>query len=342
MRKGKIMTLNLDKAVEKAATVAIAGHVRPDGDCVGSALAVYQYIRRFHPQVEAAVFLEPIPLIFTFLQYADEICSPLDFQKKTFDLCIVVDCGDPERLGDAAIFFEKAKHSVCIDHHVSNRAFAEENHIVPDASSTCELIYDLLPKDRITKEIAESLYTGIVTDTGVFQYSCTSEHTMDAAGDLMSRGIDFSTIVDRVFFQKTFVQQKIMGQALLNAKMYEDIRCIATVLTQEEMDMYKALPKHLEGIASQLRATKGVEVCLFLYPLGEELYKVSARSAKVVDVSAIAMKYRGGGHVRAAGFSLQGDDPWKMVQMLTEDIRLQMREKGALAGGEGKRKETGI
>lgn len=336
------MALNLDKAIEHAGSVAIAGHVRPDGDCVGSTLAVYQYIRRFYPQVDVSVFLEPIPLTFTFLQYADEIRCPLDFHGKTFDLCIALDCGDPGRLGDAACFFETAEHTVCIDHHVSNRAFAEQNHIVPDASSTCELIYDLLPKERITKEIAESLYTGIVTDTGVFQYSCTARSTMEAAGDLMSRGIDFPVIVDRVFFQKTFIQQKIMGQALLNAKMYDDIRCIATVLTQEEMDVYKALPKHLEGIASQLRATKDVEVCLFLYPLKEHLYKVSARSAKVVDVSAIAVKYRGGGHVRAAGFSLTGDDPWKMVHMLTEDIRSQLSGKEIIADAKNKEKETGI
>ena len=327
--KERTMVLNLDSILSRAGSVAIAGHVHPDGDCVGSCLAVYQYIRKYHPDLEAVVYLEPIPRIFTFLQYADEIRQPGDEAGRVFDLCIALDCGDSGRLGAAEEFFKTAEHTVCIDHHVSNQAFARENMIVPDASSTCELVYRLLPKERITKEIAESLYTGMVTDTGVFQYSCTSRATMEAAGDLMSRGIDFTVIVDRVFFQKTFVQQKIMGRALLNARMYEDIRLIATVLTQEEMDECGALPKHVEGISSQLRSTKDVEVCLFLYPLEENLYKVSARSAKVVDVSAIAVKYQGGGHVRAAGFSLKGDDPWQMVAMISEDIRAQMARDDA-------------
>lgn len=321
------MSLNLDHIFGKMKSVAICGHVRPDGDCVGSCLAVCQYIRKYYPDIHVKVFLEPIPLIFTFLQYADEICQVNEEEKEIFDLCVVLDCGDPGRLGKSAAIFEGAAYTVCVDHHVSNRVFADENYVVPDASSTCELIYDLLPKERISRQIAESLYTGIVTDTGVFQYSCTSKSTMEAAGDLMSRGIDFPVIVDRVFFQKTFVQQKIMGRALLNAKMYDDIRLIATVLTKEDMEEFHALPKHLEGIASQLRATKDVEVCLFLYPLEEHLYKVSARSAKQVDVSRIAMKYRGGGHIRAAGFSMEGDDPWEMVSVIADDIRSQLAEE---------------
>lgn len=141
----------------------------------------------------------------------------------------------------------------------------------------------------------------------------------------MSRGIDYPVIVDRVFFQKTFLQQKMMGRALSNARLYEDVSCIATVLTPEDMAEFGALPKHLEGIASQLRATKGVEVSIFLYPLETGEYKVSARSAKVVDVSVIAVKYGGGGHVRAAGFTMSGDDPWAMVELLTEDIRKQLK-----------------
>lgn len=186
---------------------------------------------------------------------------------------------------------------------------------MPEASSTCELVYDLLPKERITKEIAESLYTGIVTDTGVFQYSCTSESTMRAAGDLMSRGIDFTGIVDRVFFQKTFVQQRIMGRALLNARLYVrgDLRIVASVLTPEDMAECGALPKHLEGIVSRLQNTKDVEASLFLYPMEDGVYKVSFALQKMVDAAAIAVKYQGGGHVRAAGCSLSGEDPWKMA-----------------------------
>ena len=166
------------------------------------------------------------------------------------------------------------------------------------------------------------MYTGSVTDTGVCQYACTSESTMRAAGDLMSRGIDFTGIVDRVFFQKTFVQQRIMGRALLNARLYirGDLRIVASVLTPEDMAECGALPKHLEGIVSQLQNTKDVEASLFLYPMEDGVYKVSIRSSKKVDAAAIAVKYQGGGHVRAAGCSLSGEDPWKMAGMLIRDV----------------------
>lgn len=316
------MKLNLDEKISAAQTVAIAGHVKPDGDCVSSCLAVCQYIRRYFPQKQVQVFLEPIPRIFYFLQYAEDICEAAGEEDGRYDLFIALDCGDLQRLGKAASLFENAASTLCIDHHVSNRSFAGENYVVPEASSTCELVYDLLPKERITKEIAESLYTGIVTDTGVFQYSCTSESTMRAAGDLMSRGIDFTGIVDRVFFQKTFVQQRIMGRALLNARLYVrgDLRIVASVLTPEDMAECGALPKHLEGIVSQLQNTKDVEASLFLYPMEDGVYKVSIRSSKKVDAAAIAVKYQGGGHVRAAGCSLSGEDPWKMAEMLIRDV----------------------
>ena len=238
------------------------------------------------------VFLEAIPRIFYFLEYARDICEASDKDNVRYDLFIALDFGDLQRLGGSAPLFKNAATTLCIDHHVSNRSFAEVNYVVPEASSTCELVYDLLPKERITKEIAESLYTGLVTDTGVFQYSCTSESTMRAAGDLMSRGIDFTDIVDRVFFQKTFVQY-VCG----------NLRIIVSVLTPEDMAECGALPKHLEGIVSQLQNTKDVETSLFLYPMENGIYKVSIRSSRIVDAAAIAIKYQGGGHVRAAGCS---------------------------------------
>ena len=165
------MKLNLDEKISAAQTVAIAGHVKPDGDCVGSCLAVCQYIRRYFPQKQVQVFLEPIPRIFYFLQYAEDICEAAGEEDGRYDLFIALDCGDLQRLGKAASLFENAASTLCIDHHVSNRSFAGENYVVPEASSTCELVYDLLPKERITKEIAESLYTGIVTDTGAVSYT---------------------------------------------------------------------------------------------------------------------------------------------------------------------------
>ena len=181
----------LDEILAGKKSVGLAGHVRPDGDCVGSTLGVYNYIRKYYPDVDVRLYLEPIPNIFKFLNFSSEIRSDYE-ESVVFDLFIAMDCGDEKRLGNAARYFQEAKHTACIDHHVSNQSFAEENYIFPDASSTCELICELLDMEKITKEIAECLYTGMVTDTGVFQYSCTSSSTMNMAGMLMDKGIDFT------------------------------------------------------------------------------------------------------------------------------------------------------
>ena len=161
--------------------------------------------------------------------------------------------------------------------------------------------------------------------TGVFQYSCTSEKTMEAAGVLMGMGIDFPKIVDQTFFTKTYEQNRIMGLALVKSKLHLDGKCISSIITAEEMREYNVLPTHLDGIVSQLRVTKDVEAAVFLYQTDEENYKVSTRSASYVDVAKIAAKYGGGGHVRAAGFSVAGD-PEKRLNEIIEDIREQITD----------------
>ena len=190
---------NFDVYLADAKTVAIAGHVRPDGDCAGSCLATYNYIKNYFPHVKVDLYLEPIPNIFKFMKRSEEILSEWPDDRK-YDLFIAQDCGDAKRLGNAAKYFESAEHTICVDHHVSNQNFAEHNYIFPDASSTCELIFELLPDERIDREIAECIYTGMVHDTGVFQYSCTSRKTMEIAGKLIEKGINFPKIVDWMIY----------------------------------------------------------------------------------------------------------------------------------------------
>ncbi len=314
--------INLDELLSGAGTVAIAGHIKPDGDCVGSCLATYNYIRSYYPQIKADLYLEPIPNVFKFLAGAGDIISDYA-EEKAYDLFISQDCGDKGRLGEAVRYFSSAKKTVCIDHHISNQSFAMENHIFPEASSTSELIFDLLPRERLTKEIAECLYTGIIHDTGVFRYSCTSPKTLAAAGVLISLGIDFPKIVNETFFAKTYIQIQIMGLALLKSRLHLDGKCISSFLTLEEMQRYEALPKHLEGIVSQLCVTKDVEAAVFLYETEPGKYKASTRSVNYVDVSEIAVKFGGGGHKRAAGFSMEGD-PERLVEQIASEIALQM------------------
>lgn len=295
----------LDSWIHDAQKIGIAGHVRPDGDCVGASLAVYNYIRNQYPEKNAELFLEKEPNIFSFLSRVKEINH--DFpERDEFDLFIALDCGDIGRLGGAAKYVKAARHSICVDHHESTEEFAMDNYIFPEASSTCELVFELIDPSKITKEIAECLYTGIVHDTGVFQYSCTSSKTMRIAGELMDLGIDYPWIVDHTFYEKTFEQNRVLGHALDKSYLALNGQCIVSWLTAEEMQEYHVLPKHMEGIVSQLRFTKDVRVAVFAYQNEDGSYKFSLRASDDTNLAQLAREFGGGGHAKAAGLTMYG------------------------------------
>ena len=314
---------NLASNLTQVSSVAILGHIRPDGDCVGSCLATWNYIRTWFPRIRADVYLEPIPNIFRFLQGAEQIKNCCD-SEETYDLCIVQDCSDRERLGAAVKYYETAGQTICIDHHISNHGFAKINHVFPKASSTSELIFGLLEEDKITKEIAECIYVGMVHDTGVFQYSSTTPETMNIAGKLMAKGIDFTKIVDETFYTKTYNQNRIMGKALLESRLYLDGALIVGLITQEDMRAFEVLPKHLDGIVNQLRVTRDVEVAAFLYEIAGG-WKLSLRSNGRVNVSEIAVSFGGGGHVMAAGADMK-EPPEEIIRLLCAGVKAQLDE----------------
>ena len=319
------MKIKLSEILQDTKTVAISGHIRPDGDCVGSCIGLYLYIQQEFPDVQPTVYLEEIRDSFKFLEGSDRIIHSCE-EEKVYDLFIALDAGDKQRLGASAKYFDTAKRTVCIDHHISNPGYAQTNYIEAKASSTCELIYDILDEDKIGKNIAEALYMGIAHDTGIFRYSCTSPETMEAAAQLMRKGVDTAKITDRTYYEKTYVQNQILGRALLESIMVLDQRCIVSVVRLKEMEFFQAKPSDLEGIVSQMRQTKGVEVAMFLHETAPQTFKVSLRSKERVDVSRIAKYFGGGGHVRAAGVTMKGS-VHDVINNLTALIEKQLDEK---------------
>lgn len=305
-------------------TVGIAGHIRPDGDCVGSCMAVRLYLEENFPWLERVdVYLQEIPESYHFLQETDRIihdCTE-DF---AYDLFIALDCADTLRLGEAVKYLNTAKHTICYDHHISNVGFAEENYIFPDSSSTAEVIYHMMEDEKISPKVAEALYMGIVHDTGVFQYSNTKPETLEVTANLLRKGINSSHIIDATFMEKTYVQNQILGRALLESILVLNGTCIISAVKLKDMKFYGVKPADLDGIVSQLRLTKGVETALFLYETGNHEYKVSMRSKEIVNVSEIARYFGGGGHVRAAGCTMQGSF-YDVVNNLTKHIEKQMK-----------------
>ena len=315
----------LMQAVSQAETIAIGGHVRPDGDCIGSCMALYLYIREYFPDIEADVYLEQPKPVFDYIDRMDEVKTEAE-EEKEYDLFITCDVSALDRLAVAGKYFDTAKKTACIDHHVSNKGFADVNHVRGDVGSACEVLYGLLDADKIDRSIAVPIYTGMAHDTGVFQYSSTTPETMRIAGELMKTGFDFSRIIDESFYQKTYLQNQVMGRVLAESILLQDGKCVVGYLKRREMDFYGVEGKDLEGIVSQLRLTAGVEVAIFIYEMETQLFKVSLRSNGKVDVSRIAVFFGGGGHVRAAGCDMQGS-MYDVINNLTAEIEKQLAEE---------------
>lgn len=312
----------LNRALQQVNTVAIGGHIRPDGDCIGSCTGLYLYIKKQYPHIEVDLYLEPVPECFFMLDVVKEIQNEISEQKE-YDLFISLDSAMKNRLGFSEVLFDRAKDTLCIDHHISNPGYAKQNYIVPEASSTAELIYRLIDKDAITCEIAESLYLGIVHDTGVFQYSSTAPETMEAAANLMRKGVRASELIDKTYYEKTYAQNLVLGQALQDSVLLLDGKCIASYITRDVMEEYGVKPSDMEGIVSQLRNTQGVEAAIFLYELAEDEYKISLRASGDVNVSKVAECFGGGGHVKAAGASGTGK-AMDIINALAAEIRKQL------------------
>ena len=314
---------DLDQEIKGAKRIGIAGHIRPDGDCVGSCLGLGLYLRENYPELEAVdIHLESVPEKFRVLEGTETICT--SYPEKTYDVFFSLGCGDIGRLGNAAEYLKTAGKVICVDHHISNHGFGDVQFIEPAASSTSELIYLLLDDAELSVSAAKALYMGIAHDTGVFQYSCTGRRTMEIAGKLMEKGFDFNELLDQTFFQKTYLQNQILGRALLESMLLMDGKCIISALRKKDLDFYGVTSEDLDGIVSQLRNTTGVEVAIFLYETAIQEFKVSLRSNGRVDVSRVASYFGGGGHVRAAGCTMQGS-VYDVLNNLTLHIEKQLK-----------------
>mgnify|MGYP002854531258 CR=1 FL=1 len=315
--------IDIIKECEGAKRIGISGHVRPDGDAISSCLALKKYLKNAMPDTVVEVYLEnPIPTIFDDEAGYDEIISEFP-DGIVFDVYFSLDC-NRERLGGTGKYFDSAKKRINIDHHESNKkGVGDVNEVEPEISSTCELLYKLFDKKYMDADIARCLYTGMVTDTGVFQYSCTSPDTMRAAADLMTYGFDFSSLIQRCFYERTYLQSQILGRCLMESVRFMNERCVVSWVDKKTQEFYGVSSKDFEGIVSQLRNIRGVDVSIFMYETVNQEYKVSLRSSEKVNVAKIAEKYGGGGHARAAGCNMTGT-VYDCVNNLSKYIEKQL------------------
>lgn len=317
---------SIENELLNAKKIAIAGHIRPDGDCIGSCTALYLYLNECRRELglkQVDVYLEPFGPEFNILSGTGNIKHNCD-NDESYDVFISLDCSSPDRLGKAIKYYNMAKRTICIDHHITNDYFADINHVVADASSTCEVLFNLMDIDRISRETAQSLYTGIVHDTGMFRNSSTSDKTLEIAAQLIRKGINFTRLIDETFIQKTYMQLQILGKCLVESMLLIDGKVIVSSIGRSELEFYGADFSDLNGIIDQLRTAKGCEVAIFIYETNDNEHKVSMRSNGIVDVSRIAYHFGGGGHIKAAGCTMAGTVQ-DIINILASHIEEQLK-----------------
>ncbi|MCR5255337.1 MAG: DHH family phosphoesterase [Acetatifactor sp.] len=297
--------MNIIEECSGAKRIGISGHIRPDGDAVGACLSLYLYLKKnLAGDPYVGVYLEEPAPQFNAIKGFDRIIT--DFPtEEAFDVYFALDCSK-DRIGDAIKYFDNAKKTINIDHHITNTGSGMINVMEPESGSVCEVIYDLFDKDKIDADIAKALYIGIIHDTGVFQYSNTRPSTLTKAAHLISYGFDFPKIIEETFYQKTYVQSQITGRALVESIRFMNGKCAVSVIDRKTMDFYDADNRDLEGIINHLRRIKGVECAIFMYETGPLEYKVSLRTTEKVDATKVVTNFGGGGHARAAGCTMHG------------------------------------
>ena len=298
--------MTIDKIKEEiynAKNIIILTHEMPDGDAIGSSLAMYNGLKDIGKDVD--VVIENNSRIYNFLKGADEIKTK--GTKESYDLAIALDCGDIKRLNGYSEYFENANTTIEIDHHAINTMFADYNFVNPTAPACAQILITLLQDIgiEITKEIGECLLTGIITDTGGFKYQGVSPETFEFAAELLNKGVNVSNIYKRVLQTISKSKFELRKLAMERLEFLEDGKITFTYITCEDEEKINAEFDAHEGIVEIGRDIEGVEVSIFLRENKEkEGYRISLRSNDYVNVADICFVFSGGGHARAAGGSI--------------------------------------
>ncbi|MGO1367935.1 MAG: DHH family phosphoesterase [Senegalia sp. (in: firmicutes)] len=319
------MKINILKELDRFDQIYLISHVNPDGDSIGSLLALGKALKNIYNDKVILLKSDNIPNKFMFLKDID-LLSNLDVLDNIKDnsILITLDCGDISRIGSTLNYIEKFNKIINIDHHISNDKFGDINILDSKTSSTGEIVFNLLKdnKLKIDKNIATSLYMAISTDTGSFKYESATSKTYKAAAELLEYDIDKSKIIFELYQNRSIEKTNIFIEAIKNIEFHNDNKIGNTTVTLEMMRKVNASPEDVNGIVEFIRDTENVEVAYVIKEVENNKFKISFRSKAYLDVSAIANVFGGGGHIRASGITIDGD-----LSNIKENLLIEIRKR---------------
>lgn len=340
LEKKSIAASEIIEAIKNAKTAVVTAHLNPDGDTLGSMLALAKVLEDFGLERVDRVMHDEVPAVYKFFPDQEKVyCSMKDVDKEQlldeYDLSFSCDCGSIKRLGSAGNIWGKAKITINVDHHLSNPLYADLNWVDAEATCTGQVVKDILndlnklnlKQLKIDKDLASLLYITLLTDTGGFRHSNTTPHVFEWAAELVNLGAEPSKLYNLLFNQMPYRTIRVIGDALDSVELVtldnpkKSLSIAYATTSRKTLESLNAKDEDTDEIVDHLMRIKDVDMCIYLREdkLANANYKGSLRSACEVDCSQIALQLNGGGHARAAGFNCDATS--------FEDLKSRVLEK---------------
>ena len=317
---------HLNSIIKNSKNILLVSHINPDGDTLGSMCGLYSLIKDNLKKKCDMVAVSDVPVTYSFLPYVDEVkhISQYDLSRE-YDLVITIDVAAIDRCAEAEKLFKKAKNTINIDHHETNIGYAGINIIEPQAAATGEIILEIAEKLywKISLKTATNLYVAIVTDTGCFKFSNTTQRTMECGGKLISLGVNPSEIYQKCYESSSKDMVLFQSYCVNKAEFLNDDKIAYTIVYKKDLEKFNNQGEDFtDGLTEKLRAIRSTEVAFVVKELNSTTSKVSMRS-KEKDIAQVCSAFGGGGHKLAAGAVIKAT-PKKAVDMLLEEIKKKL------------------
>lgn len=316
----------LNDIIKSSKNILIISHLNPDGDTLGSMCGLYSAIQDNYKKHAEMLLMSKVPENYKFLPNISEAKHVSEFDKsREYDLVINVDVASKDRMFESEILFNKAKHTVNIDHHITNENYAEINFVLPNSSSAGEVLFGIMKSLgwKISLATAKCIYTAILTDTGSFTYSNTTAGALSIASELVNIGVLPVEIYKNCYESASKEQIQFQAYCMSKAAFSCEDKAAYIIVYRKDMEKFNVSEDCTDGLSESLRAIKSVKISFIVKQLSSSLSKISMRSEEA-DVAAICSKFGGGGHKLAAGALVKANVKDTAKKVLEEIDKLEL------------------